>query len=250
MTIFFHKTFSMLQVFFLYLHIKRAIMKIDNKSGNATTELKHRIICVAMEAFAANGIRPITMDMIAHSLKISKRTLYENFKDKEALLLAGVRLHHKKMHDHLLEFTEKKKNVLEIILHYFEMGLEEMRLTNAKFYSDMNKYPIVLKEIHKQRANDKENSIGFLQKGVEQGLFRDDIRFDIVGRILGDTIDSSIRNICADSSPEVTFRTIIPVWMRGISTPKGQQILDEFLKNNKIYGSGNILNVEKITEPE
>lgn len=225
-------------------------MKATNKSGVPHTELKHRIVEVAMQAFAAKGIRPITMDMIAHSLKISKRTLYENFKDKEALLLEGVRKHHKKMHEHILEFTEAKKNVLEIILHYFEIGLEEMRLTNDKFYSDMIKYPMVMEEISKQKASDSEKSIEFLQKGVEQGLFREDIRFDIVGKIFRDTLDYSIKNICANSSPEATFRTIIPVWMRGISTPKGQQILEEFLKSHKIYSSENLLKVEKAAEPE
>lgn len=49
-------------------------------------ELRERIIETAVEAFSAHGIKSITMDDIATSLGISKRTLYEVFSDKETLL--------------------------------------------------------------------------------------------------------------------------------------------------------------------
>ena len=51
-------------------------------------ELQARIIKQATRMFMCNGIKSITMDMIASQLGISKRTRYENFKDKDEL--AGV----------------------------------------------------------------------------------------------------------------------------------------------------------------
>ena len=50
------------------------------------TELKTRIVEKAVEQFTQNGIKSVTMDDIAAMLGISKRTLYEIFADKEALL--------------------------------------------------------------------------------------------------------------------------------------------------------------------
>ncbi len=52
------------------------------------TELQQRIIKQATRMFFCNGIKSVTMDMIASQLGISKRTLYENFKEKNELLLA------------------------------------------------------------------------------------------------------------------------------------------------------------------
>lgn len=52
------------------------------------TELQQRIIKQATRMFLCNGIKSVTMDMIASQLGISKRTLYENFKEKNELLLA------------------------------------------------------------------------------------------------------------------------------------------------------------------
>ena len=61
--------------------------------GNSTSEcssrssLRDRIIDVALDDFTSQGIRSVTMDEVATKLGISKRTLYEVFADKEALLV-------------------------------------------------------------------------------------------------------------------------------------------------------------------
>ncbi|HZJ80119.1 MAG TPA: helix-turn-helix domain-containing protein, partial [Dysgonamonadaceae bacterium] len=59
-------------------------------------ELKDRIIEQAGELFVKHGIKRISMDEIASRLGISKRTIYQNFKDKEDLLLHYIR-HMEKM---------------------------------------------------------------------------------------------------------------------------------------------------------
>ena len=49
-------------------------------------ETKDRIICKSIELFTQWGIRFVTMNQIAGETGISKRTLYEVFKDKDDLL--------------------------------------------------------------------------------------------------------------------------------------------------------------------
>ena len=50
-------------------------------------DLKERIVQTALVLFGKYGIKSITMDEIASGLGISKRTLYETFKDKESILM-------------------------------------------------------------------------------------------------------------------------------------------------------------------
>ena len=50
--------------------------------------LHQRIIDVAGEEFRKHGIRSVRMDDLSSLLGISKRTLYEEFEDKEAVLTA------------------------------------------------------------------------------------------------------------------------------------------------------------------
>lgn len=61
-------------------------MSTNAKEISNRVELRDRIIVKATEAFTLHGIKSITMDDIATSLGISKRTLYEVFEDKETLL--------------------------------------------------------------------------------------------------------------------------------------------------------------------
>ncbi len=64
-------------------------MRIDDnlKEHLSKLELRERIVELALDSFATHGIKSITMDEIATTLGISKRTLYEVFPDKETLLL-------------------------------------------------------------------------------------------------------------------------------------------------------------------
>ena len=55
------------------------------KHSTSRVELRERIILAAVE-YLHKWIKSITMDEIAASLGISKRTLYEVFPDKETLL--------------------------------------------------------------------------------------------------------------------------------------------------------------------
>ena len=48
----------------------------------ATDESRKRIVETAAQLFNSRGIRGVTMDDIAASLRISKRTLYETFANK------------------------------------------------------------------------------------------------------------------------------------------------------------------------
>ena len=58
--------------------IQREISDMEENVKNSAlrAELRERIIDTAVEAFTKHGIKGITMDEIAASLGISKRTLY------------------------------------------------------------------------------------------------------------------------------------------------------------------------------
>ncbi|MDX1903831.1 MAG: helix-turn-helix domain-containing protein, partial [Thermonemataceae bacterium] len=49
-------------------------------------ETKERILAKSEELFMRYGIRSITMDDIARELAVSKKTIYQHFKDKDELV--------------------------------------------------------------------------------------------------------------------------------------------------------------------
>ena len=49
-------------------------------------EARERVILKSIDLFTQYGIRQVTMDQIASELGMSKRTIYEHFRDKDTLL--------------------------------------------------------------------------------------------------------------------------------------------------------------------
>lgn len=97
-------------------------------------ELRERIIETAVKAFAAQGIKSITMDDIATSLGISKRTLYEVFPDKETLLEECILRGQKEGDEYLKNVLATSENVLEILLKCYQRSIEKFHATNKKFF--------------------------------------------------------------------------------------------------------------------
>ena len=84
------------------------------------TELQQRIIKQATRMFFCNGIKSVTMDMIASQLGISKRTLYENFKEKNELLLACLENQEMEKRARLEVYLTNRKNVIDLLLNVYE----------------------------------------------------------------------------------------------------------------------------------
>lgn len=98
------------------------------KHSTSRVELRERIILAAVELFTTNGIKSITMDEIAASLGISKRTLYEVFPDKETLLEECILKSQKDGDIFVKGVIETSSNVLEVLLRCYQWSIERFHL--------------------------------------------------------------------------------------------------------------------------
>lgn len=205
---------------------------IDTEKDNSTVrlELKNRIIESATLAFRTNGIKCITMDDIATSLSISKRTLYEIFEDKESLLRECVLSEQAEMCFYLNEVMKSAKNVLEVILMCYKRSIERFHVTNKLFFEDIKKYPNVHNLMKSFNEKDLDSTIAFFKMGVEQGIFRDDINFEIVNLLVHQQLDMLMNTgLCKKYSFIEVYESIMFTYLRGISTEKGAKELDTFI---------------------
>ena len=98
-------------------------------------EIKDRIINKAGELFFQYGIRNISMDELASSLGISKRTIYENFKDKEDILYSLLLKQKEERDKYFREMLSKEYNVIEIFIKIIEV--HKKRPVSNMRYSDI-----------------------------------------------------------------------------------------------------------------
>lgn len=198
------------------------------------TVVKEHIISAAAKAFTQKGIKTVRMDDIATGLSISKRTLYELFHDKEDLLLDVMKLHREEMQEYMFQVASEAENVLEVLLKFFQRTAQDFQNTNRRFFEDMEKYPKVRRYIDESRKENLDSAMEFYRKGVEQGIFREDVNYDIVRAMVCEQMDLLLRSdICKSYSLVEIYETVVFMHMRGISTEKGLKIVDEFLLNLK-----------------
>ena len=194
--------------------------------------LKGKILDTAMTLFAKYGIKAVKMDDIARTLNISKRTIYELYENKEVILFEGIKRYNQRREEEMSQFVKGNTNVMDIILNVYKGKVEEFRFTTPLFYDDIEKYPDVMAYLEKSREENRKELIAFLNKGVKEGYFREDINNDLV-TILFDSIGQLFlqKRLYARFSIESVLNNIMFISLRGICTIKGIEVLDNFLKS-------------------
>lgn len=206
----------------------------DNGKRKRTDKklIRMQVIKAAAEAFSQKGIKNVRMDDIASSLSISKRTLYELFADKEELLVEVVRIHREEVKEYMANVAMKADNVLEVIIGFYEMTIGEFKHTSRFFFEDIKKYPKVMEFLEENRKENINSAMAFYQKGVEQGIFREDVNYHIVQEMISGQMDGLLKAL-PDCPLEEIFETLVFIHMRGISTEKGLKIVNDFLAQLK-----------------
>ena len=214
-----------------YLCNKIDMMQESKQISSYRQSLREKIIVVAIQAFAREGIKAVKMDTIAHQLGISKRTLYEIYDNKEDLIIEGLKWYQAKRDKEIAQAIGSDKNVIDIILFIYKDKVEEFHNTNPLFYSDLEKYPRVIAQLANDREQNTSRFMKFIECGIEEGFFRRDVDYHFVS-MLFDAITHYIMShqIYRQSSIEDIFHNLVFVTFRGFCTQKGIEALDDIMK--------------------
>ena len=189
--------------------------------------LKGRILEAAMKAFAERGVKAVRMDDIAQMLTISKRTLYEIYKDKEELLYQGVVQFDQNNRQHLAAFIEQAPSVMDIIIETYQSRVVRTGTVNPQFYEDIQKYPRVVEYLKKEREHAYDQFLGFLQRGVREGYFRAGVDYELVTQMFN-AINTFVMNqhLLSRYSIQQVFANMLLIPLRGFCTEKGLQVIE------------------------
>lgn len=201
------------------------------------SNLTETILAKANALMATYGISSVTMDNIAKECHISKRTLYEQIPDKRTLVWQCV------LYDRDCKSAEAQKLVmqtattLEALLHIYRHVRKNLEESTSVFYKDMHRlYPELAKkckEMHREQAHALSR---FLSKGVKEGMFRNDINFELAADVFLVQSSSLIKefSLTANSNVVLMLNTAFKIFLRGIATQKGLEIIDNFFTENNI----------------
>ncbi len=199
--------------------------------------VKEKILEKASEMFLNLGFKSVTMDDLANEMGISKKTIYLHFVNKTKLVKATTNYVFHAICDGIDRIRLENKNPIEEILTINEFVKQILKSEKTSPQFQLQKYyPKIYKKL-KENQFTMMNAcvIQNLNKGIEMGLYREDLNKEFISRLyfLGH-VGIKDQNIFPDKqfNSEVLLNSYLDYHLRGISTDKGKKQLINFLKKD------------------
>ncbi|MDB5196205.1 MAG: hypothetical protein JWP88_575 [Flaviaesturariibacter sp.] len=198
-------------------------------------EPKERILVKAHELFNRYGIRSVSMDDISAQVGMSKKTLYQYYVDKEELVSAVFTSIMEDNKGKCMADQAESDNALHEVFLAFDWVQEMFANMNPSILFDMEKYhPQTFSKFKVYQNNFLYGIIKTnIERGIAEGLYRDDIDIDILTRY-------RIHSMMLPFNPEVfpTNRTqlvhielqLLEHFLYGLATPKGDKLIEKYKK--------------------
>jgi len=178
------------------------------------------------ELFFKYGVRSVSMDDICRDLGISKKKLYQLFSSKNELVEKLLELERENFEIIFDTYSFEGVNAIDILLTVSKEVGERFRDVSPSMTFDIKKYYPDIYHNHIEERIDfifKKIQIN-LEKGINQGVYRDDLSVELVARLY-------IRRLIDLHNPEFfpadkfSFHTLFDAmfdnFIRGIANPKG-----------------------------
>lgn len=203
--------------------------------------MEKKILRVARSLFGKRGVRDVNIDEICHALGISKKTFYQYYVSKEALVGQMVELHIAEVRK-VFERTSAGMNPVELLLFASRYRPRGAYILSERIGMDIKKYynDIFVEHTKKVRAMSKEKIMGFVKGGIDEGYFRDDMDVEseiTVLILLHEAVEGYMRGEYIHGGKRiparVMFKAFMDVYLHAILTEKGWDEVRKVMQSGK-----------------
>jgi AcrR family transcriptional regulator len=199
------------------------------------SEIKERIIDHTTRMFTRDGLRSVRMDDIATEMGISKRTIYEIFGDKEALIMECLDYFHHKIKAHNDDLTRDADNIIAEYLIVLDVWDKQMEAAGRIMDDVMKFYPQLYERFRAEHACAATDEFRKkMQLGIRQGYLVPTLDIDMAMIIFLHTMYGAIKTKPLAPSTAVmqreAFKFFTTHFIRGISTLKGIALIDDYFE--------------------
>ncbi len=195
--------------------------------------MENRILHKSRELMTKHGVKYVTMDDLASQLGISKKTIYQFYKDKDALVMAVVDL---ELEEQALK-CQQTQNMAENAVHEMYMMLQDIqhmfKNMNPMTMNELAKYfPEAFARIQNHKDEFMHQIIKTnLIKGIEQGVYRKEIDPEILSIYRLETsfvpFNTALYPFSKFDIGKVTLQ-IIENFIYGVMSIKGIELMEKY----------------------
>ncbi|MFS4466455.1 TetR/AcrR family transcriptional regulator [Maribacter sp. 2210JD10-5] len=200
--------------------------------------MKEKILEKATDLFLNLGFKSVTMDDLANEMGISKKTIYTHFDNKTKLIEASTThlLHCIALGiDHICALEKNPIAELYEIKKFVMLHLKDEK--SSPQYQLQKYYPAVYGVMRDKQFELMEDCVlDNIKRGMEQGIYRENLNKDFVARIYFSGV-TSIKDQKLFPINKFPIATLMDEYLeyhlRGIVTPKGRKILNAIINSNQ-----------------
>jgi len=197
--------------------------------------MRNKILEKSNELFLNLGFKSVTMDEIAASLGVSKKTIYKYFKNKTELVDTVTH----RMFDTICcgidGICELELNPIDELFSIKRVVLDNLKDEKSSPQYQLQKYyPKIYASLKQKQFHVMQDCvINNLKKGIETSLYRDTINLEFISRIYFNGMigikDQDLFPL-TDYSMNTLMNYYLEYHLRGICTEEGIQQLENQLK--------------------
>ncbi len=196
--------------------------------------MKDIILQTALDQFKKHGIRDMSIQKLALTLKMSSKTFYKYFCNKEELVGNVLHMYYRQQY-RVFENPNASFNSIQVFYNIWHNAVVHEYNVSNKFFQDLHYYYPELEQKITVDFGIKfwEKIKPIVNNGIKEGFFIESINTELVLEsisILVYRIGRSDQFQKINSSQEEIFRNSVEIILRGMCTNEGLLELEKHIK--------------------
>lgn len=201
-------------------------------SQQKTLILKH-----GFEKLIENGLQFFTVENLASSLCMSKKTIYKYFSSKEILVDKIITYRINQIEEEIDDVISSTPNPIHRFLQLMNVFYHAAAKIKIEHMGVLkNRFPHLWKKIEDFRLRRREDFYKILKEAQEKSLVRDDLDIDLIATIYTNIINSTFQPeffINNSLSPQDVLPAYVDLISGGLLTDEGHNYYDKIRNKNE-----------------
>ena len=200
--------------------------------------MKEKILEGASKLFMKYGVRSVTMDDVASALAISKKTIYQFYKNKDELVTSISRSHMSEEKDDYSLIEENSVDAIDEIYQVSNCFRKHMADIHPKILFELKKYHSAAWQIYTKFKTEfvKNHIKRNIERGISEGYYRSEVNPEILSAFRVEQVEMIFDD---NLFPKEKFDftdvqlQLFDHFIHGLLTDKGRELYLNYLNHNK-----------------
>lgn len=200
--------------------------------------MKEKILEKATDMFLNLGFKSVTMDDLANEMGISKKTIYAHYENKPKLVEESTMYMFDIISNGIDLICDLQQNPIEELYEIKKFIMMNLKNEKSSPQYQLQKYYPKIHNVLRDKNFEvmQECVVRNVEKGIELGIYRQNLNIEFVSRIYFSGIHSikDQKLFPLDKFPIITLMDdYLEYHLRGIVTPSGRKILNKIINSNQ-----------------